>query len=83
MLFIIRWFITAMSAEKIISQEVNDLPPSSTPKKSEEVSSTGRVDINTLLARARNKQRQETKINFVFFTMFVALILVVGIILSF
>ena len=55
-----------MSAEKIISQEVNNLPPSSTPKKSEEASSTGRVDINTLLARARNKQRQETKINFVF-----------------
>ena len=72
-----------MSAEKIISQEVNDLTPSSTPKKSEEVSSPGSVDINTLLARARNKQRQETKINFVFFTMFVALILVVGIILSF
>ena len=34
-----------MSAEKIISQEVNDLPPLVTPQKSEEVSSSGRVDI--------------------------------------
>ena len=48
-----------MSAEKIISTEVNDLPPSTTPKKSEEVLSSGRVDINVLLARVR-KQKKKT-----------------------
>ena len=42
-----------MSAEKIIPQKVNDLPPLATPEKSEEVSLSGRVDINILLNRAR------------------------------
>ena len=55
-----------MSAEKIISTEVNDLPPSTTPKKSEEVLSSGRVDINDLLARVRKqkKKRRFFKFNF-------------------
>ena len=83
MLLIIRWFITGMSAEKIISQEANDLPPLATPEKSEEVSSSGRVDINNLLARVREKKKQENKTNLIVFCLFASLIFIVGIILSF
>ena len=83
MLLIIRWSITGMSAEKIISQEVNDLPPLATPEKSEEVSSSGRVDINILLNRARKVQEKETRANLVFSGLIVSLIFVVGLILSF
>ena len=72
-----------MSAEKIISTEVNDLPPLATPKKSEEVSSSGRVDINILLNRARKVQEKETRTNLVFGGLIVCLIFVVGLILSF
>ena len=83
MLFIIRWFITGMSAEKIISQEVNDLPPLVTPEKSEEVSSSRRVDINILLNRARKVREKETLTNLVFVGLTISLIFVVGLILSF
>ena len=83
MLFIIRWFITAMSAEKIISQEVNDLPPLATPEKSEEVSTSGRVDINILLNRARKVKEKETLKNRVFIGLTLSLVFVVGVILSF
>ena len=72
-----------MSAEKIISQEVNDLPPLATPIKSEEVSSSGRVDINILLNRARKVKEKETRINLVFGGLIISLIFVVGLILSF
>ena len=72
-----------MSAEKIISQEVNDLPPLTTPVKSEEVSSSRRVDINILLNRARKVQEKETRTNLVFGGLIVCLIFVVGLILSF
>ena len=82
-LFIVRWFITGMSAEKISSTEVNDLPPLATPEKSEEVSSSGRVDINILLNRARKEKEKETKTNLVFAGLTVSLIFVVGLILSF
>ena len=82
-LFIIRCFITGMSAEKIISQEVNDLPPLATPEKSEEVSSSGRVDINILLNRARKVQEKETRTNLIFGGLVASLIFVVGLILSF
>ena len=71
-----------MSAEKIISQEVNDLHPL-TPKNSEEVSSSGRVDINILLNRARKVQEKEVRTNLVFGGLIVSLIFIVGLILSF
>ena len=71
-----------MSAEKIISPEVNDLPPL-TPEKSEEVSSSGRVDINILLNRARKVKEKETLTNLVFVGLTLSLIFVVGLILSF
>ena len=72
-----------MSAEKIISPEVNDLPPLATPEKSGEVSSVGRVDINILLNRARKVKEKETLTNLVFVGLTLSLIFVVGLILSF
>ena len=72
-----------MSAEKIISQEVNDLTPLAAPEKSEEVSSSGRVDINVLLNRARRVKEKETRTSLVFTGLTLSLIFIVGIILSF
>ena len=72
-----------MSTEKIIKREINDLPPLETPEKSEEVSSSGRVDINVLLNRARNEKEKENLTNLVFVGLTSCLIIVAGIILSF
>ena len=70
-----------MSAEKILHvvQNQNILK---TPVLSE-VKFSGRVDINDLLTRARKIKEKENKINLVFFGLISALVLVVGIILSF
>ena len=70
-----------MSAEKIIYEEQNQ-NILKTPVLSE-VKFTGRVDINDLLARARKTKEKENKINLVFFGLISALVLIVGIILSF
>ena len=70
-----------MSAEKIIYEEQNQINLK-TPKLSE-VKFSGRVDINDLLARVRKETNQANKENFVFFGLISALVLVVGIILSF
>ena len=72
-----------MSAEKIINTQANDPPSLATPEKSEEVSSSGRVDINILLNRARKEKEKEAKTNLVFGGLVTCLICVVGIILSF
>ena len=72
-----------MSTEKIIKREINDLPHLETPEKSEEVSSSGRVDINILLNRARKEKEKETRSNLVFGGLIVCLIFVTGLILSF
>jgi len=72
-----------MSAEKVISTEINNLTPLKTSKKSEEVSSSGRVDINILLNRARKEKEKETKTNLIFFGLMLSLIIIVGLILSF
>ena len=68
---------------KKFSSEVSDLVPFVTPEKSEEVSSSGRVDINILLNRARKVKEKETRDNLVFGGLIVSLIFVVGLILSF
>ena len=70
-----------MSAEKIIYEEQNQINLK-TPKLSE-VKFSGRVDINDLLARVRKEKNKVNKENFVFFGLISALVLVVGIILSF
>ena len=72
-----------MSTEKIIKREINDLPPLETPEKSEEVSLSGRVDINVLLNRAIKEKEQENLTNLVFVGLTSCLIIVAGIILSF
>ena len=72
-----------MSAEKIISRELNDLPPLTTPVKNEEASPSGRVDINILLNRARKVKEKETRTNLVFGGLIVSLLFVFGLILSF
>jgi len=74
---------SGMSAKKIIYKEVNDLPPLKTSKKSEKVSSPGRVDINILLNRARKTKEKETRSNLVFAGLMVSLVFVfvVGVIL--
>ena len=72
-----------MSTEEIIKREINDLPPLETPEKSEEVSSSGRVDINILLNRARKEKEKENLTNLVFAGLTSCLIIVAGIILSF
>ena len=72
-----------MSTEKIITTEANDLPPLETPEMSEEVSSSGRVDINILLNRARKVKEKENLTNLVFVGLTLALIFVIGLILSF
>ena len=72
-----------MSAEKIINTQANDPPSLATSEKSEEVSSSGRVDINILLNRARRVKEKETLTNLVFVGLTLSLIFVVGLILSF
>ena len=73
--------INTMSAEKILHVEQNQ-NILKTPVLSE-VKFSGRVDINDLLARARKIKEKENKINLVFFGLISALVVIVGIILSF
>ena len=72
-----------MSAEKVINTRVDNLSSLATPEKNEEVSSSGRVDINILLNRARKVKEKETLTNLVFVGLTLSLIFVVGLILSF
>ena len=72
-----------MSSEKVISKEVGDLPPLITPNNNEEVSSSGIVDINILLNRARKEKEKESRANLVYAGLIVSLMLIVGLILSF
>ena len=71
-----------MSAEKISVANNVGLSALKTPKDTEK-NISNRVDINQLLARVREEKKKENKVNLVFFSLFVSLILVVGIILSF
>jgi len=72
-----------MSAEKKFSTEINNFPLFVNSKNNKEVSSSGRVDINILLNRARKEKEKETLTNLVFVGLTLSLIFVVGIILSF
>ena len=81
--FAFQWLITYMSAEKKFSSEITDLSPYVATEKSEEISSSGRVDINILLDRARKEKEKESRTNLVFIGLTLSLIFVVGLILSF
>ena len=70
-----------MSAEKIIYEEQNQTVLKTSVLS--DVKFSGRVDINDLLARARKIKEKENKINLVFFGLISALVLIVGILLSF
>ena len=70
-----------MSAEKITYEEQKQTVLE-TPVLSE-VKFSRRVDINNLLTRARKVKEKENKINLVFIGLTSALVLIVGIILSF
>ena len=72
-----------MSTEKISSIKVDNLPSLAAPEKSEEISQSGRVDINILLNRARKVKAKKTISNLVFIGLITSLIFVVGLILSF
>ena len=72
-----------MNAEKNLDTGIKNLLHLETSQKSEEVISSGRVDINILLTRARKEEEKETRTNLVFAGLIVCLIFVVGLILSF
>jgi hypothetical protein len=71
-----------MSAENIINTEKR-LETSQTPEVSKNQNLSGRVNINDLLARVRDEQKKQNKVNMTFFGIFASLVIVVGIILSF
>ena len=71
-----------MSAEKIISTDANEIIHLTSSQKSKATSPV-RVDINTLLNRARKVKEKETRSNLIFLGLIFSLIAVVGLILSF
>ena len=71
-----------MSTEKLINNEDHNLTSLEIPKKSNR-KFTGRVDINDLLARARQDKVKENKVTLVFSCLIASLVLIVGILLSF
>ena len=70
-----------MSAEKIIIRENVDLIGSRIPEVNKK-QTTGRVDINNLLARVRAEKKQENKLNLISFGFFIFVIFFIGIFLS-
>ena len=68
-----------MSTEKLINTKQISSPVMPPELKEEKLPT---VDINVLIARVRNEKQEENKINLVFFCLFSALILIVGILLS-
>ena len=75
-------FNVDMSKEKIIISDKENMLALNLSKTNVKKSS-GRVDINDLLARVRDEKNKENKLNFIFFGIFAALILIVGTILTF
>ena len=73
--------IIFMSAEKIIFNDKNKFSAQESPEENAKTSSRI-VDINQLLARVRLEKQAENKVNLVFFFLFAALVLMVGIFLS-
>jgi len=71
-----------MSAEKIINSK-NENFSTLGNLVTDEKKYSGRVDINHLLTRVREKEAKESKKNFIAFGVFIVFILAVGILLSF
>ena len=75
-------FYRIMSAEKIINtknENFSNLVNLATDQKKP----SGRVDINHLLTKVREKQDKENKKKIIFFGVFIAIVLATGILLSF
>jgi len=72
-----------MSTEKFIDIKEEKIIVLKTAEEVNKKKTSGRVDINNLMARARIEQRKENKTNLVFLGLFSTLILIVGTILSF
>ena len=70
-----------MSTEKIIINGKDDLAALITSKTDKK--SSGRVDINNLIARVRLEKQKENKTNMIFVSLIVFLVVIVGTILSF
>ena len=71
-----------MSAEKIINTQEKTIISSLQSNVNDEQSS-GRVDINVLLNRARRIKDKENLTNLVFIGLTLCLVLIIGLILSF
>jgi hypothetical protein len=71
-----------MSLEKISISDERNISTLVTPKVVNNETS-GRVNINDLLARVREEKKKEGKINIVFFGLLTSLVFVAGLILSF
>tara|TARA_B110000914_G_C15279882_1_gene361573 strand:- start:30 stop:248 length:219 start_codon:yes stop_codon:yes gene_type:complete len=72
-----------MSTEKFIDIKEENTIILKTAEEVNKKKTSGRVDINNLMARARIEQRKENKTNLVFLGLFSTLILIIGTILSF
>ena len=70
-----------MSSEKTINNGEDNLAALMTPKEGNK--SSGRVDINNLIARVRLEKQKENKTNMIFLSLVVCLLVIVGTILSF
>jgi|TARA_B110000438_G_C15500135_1_gene515314 hypothetical protein len=70
-----------MSTEKIITNGKEDLATLMTSKTG--TKSSGRVDINNLIARVRLEKQKENKTNMIFLSLVVCLLVIVATILSF
>ena len=70
-----------MSAEKITNNKETDIPLN--VLELNETVSSGRVDINHLLARVRKQEKRDNKTNLIFVFMLASLVLIIGILLSF
>jgi len=70
-----------MSTEKIITDGKEDLATLMTSKTG--MKSSGRVDINNLIARVRLEKQKENKTNMIFLSLVVCLLVIVATILSF
>ena len=70
-----------MSAERInIIEEKNNMTLNSPSEKKKIF--PGRVDINHLLARVRKQEKKDNLTNSIFFALFVALLVISGLLLS-
>ena len=69
-----------MSTEKIITNGKEDLATLMTSKTG--MKSSGRVDINNLIARVRLEKQKENKTNMIFVSLIVCLVVIVGTIIS-